>query len=71
MGYPAEGGPGIGPADTGGVELDPVAQPPQLALLPSPAPAAPDTAAGSGGRRRRQWRLGTRPSRPSTPTPTA
>ena len=41
MGYPADGGPGIGPSDTGGIELDPAEQPPQLALLPTPAPAAP------------------------------
>ena len=43
MGYPADGGPGIGPADTGGVELDPTATPLPV-QLPPPAPALPDPA---------------------------
>jgi HK97 family phage portal protein len=41
MGYPADGGPGIGPADTGGIELAP-SEAPQLALLPAPAPTPPE-----------------------------
>lgn len=49
MGYPADGGPGIGPSDTGGIELDPTQQPPQLALLPAPAPATPAPAVAAEG----------------------